>query len=83
VKTSGVGEVWSRPLAGGRRAVLLLNRGETPARITADWGDLDYPATIRAKLRDVWTHRDLPAAKGAFTATVEPHGVVMVIIDPV
>jgi alpha-galactosidase len=82
VRTVGQTEVWSRPLVGGRRAVLLLNRGETAAQITADWLDLDYPATIKAKLRDVWAHRDLPTAKGAFTATVQPHGVVMVIVDP-
>jgi len=82
VRTVGQTEVWSRPLGGGRRAMLLLNRGETAAQITADWLDLDYPPTIKAKLRDVWAHRDLPVAKGAFTATVQPHGVVMVTIDP-
>jgi alpha-galactosidase len=59
-----------------------LNRGETAAPITAAWLDLDYPATIKAKLRDVWTHRDLPTANGAFTAIVQPHGVVMVVVDP-
>jgi alpha-galactosidase len=82
VSVVGQTEVWSRPLTGGRRAVLLLNRGETAAQITAHWLDLDYPATIKAKLRDVWTHRDLPTAKGDFTTLVQPHGVVMVIVDP-
>ncbi len=82
VKTTGQAEVWSRPLAGGRRAVVLLNRGETAAQITANWLDLDYPSTTRAKLRDVWAHRSLPPETGAFTATVQPHGVVMVIVDP-
>jgi alpha-galactosidase len=76
-------EVWSRPLAGGGRAVVLFNRGETPADITVTWEHLHYPANLSARVRDLWAHRDLPRARGSFTArNVAPHGVRMVRIEP-
>jgi len=75
-------EVWVKPLAGGDRAVLLFNRGSTPAQITASWEQLGYPAKLKAKLRDLWAHRDLGTRAGSYSATVEPHGVVMVRVQP-
>jgi alpha-galactosidase len=75
-------EVWSKPLAGGGRAVLLFNRGEKRATIRADWAMLDYPAALGAAVRDLWAHRDLGAQRGGFEARVEPHGVVMLIVQP-
>lgn len=76
-------EIWARPLQGGGRAVVLFNRGETPADITVTWAQLHYPDHLSARVRDLWAHRDLPRARGAFTARrVAPHGVVMVRIQP-
>jgi alpha-galactosidase len=70
-------EVWVKPLAGGGRALLLFNRGDTPATIRATAEHLGYPANLRAKLRDLWAHKDLPRWSGSLEATVEPHGVAM------
>ena len=75
-------EVWVKPLSGGARAVLLFNRGEQPASFGFNWGQLGYPANLKAALRDLWEHRELGARSGAFTATVEPHGVVMLKVQP-
>jgi alpha-galactosidase len=75
-------EVWVKPLAGGARALLLFNRGTAPAEITATWEQLGYPPKLRAKVRDLWAHKDLKPVAGSFTATVEPHGVVMARIEP-
>lgn len=75
-------EVWVKPLSGGARALLLFNRGTAPAEITATWEQLGYPAKLRAKVRDLWAHKDLKPTAGSFTATVEPHGVVMVRVEP-
>ena len=82
VARDGDRETWMRPLAGGRRAVLLFNRGKTPARIAATWEELGYPPALRAKVRDLWTHRDLPVASGGLAADVAPHGVVMLVVTP-
>ncbi|RZJ97258.1 MAG: glycoside hydrolase family 27 protein [Brevundimonas sp.] len=73
-------EVWSRPLVGGGRAVILLNRGETAQTISVDWETLGLPAATRMSVRDLWAHRDLPAARGSFSAQVPSHGVVMVTL---
>ncbi|MBD8872154.1 glycoside hydrolase family 27 protein [Rhodanobacter sp. DHB23] len=74
-------EVWARPLKGGGRAVLLLNRGASAHAITVNWADLDLPASLRLKVRDLWTHRNLPDAHGSFTANVASHGVVMLRME--
>ena len=75
-------EVWVKPLTGGGRALLLLNRGETAADIEANWEQLGYPPGLRAHIRDLWAHRDLPEATGQFAARVAPHSVVMVRVQP-
>jgi alpha-galactosidase len=73
----GTSEVWVKPLAGGAKAVLLLNRGEAPAEIVASWAQLGMTPAARLRVRDLWQHRDLPRATGSVRATVAPHGVVM------
>lgn len=74
-------EVWARPLKGGGRAVVLLNRSKASHPITVTWEDLHLPSSLGLKVRDLWTHQDLPAAKGSFSAEVPSHGVAMVRLD--
>jgi alpha-galactosidase len=75
-------EVWSKPLSDGGRAVLLFNRGETPALIAADWMALDLPRSLRMQVRDLWTGQNLKPRSSRFEAEVKPHGVVMVRLKP-
>jgi alpha-galactosidase len=82
IKKDGDLEVWSKQLADGGRAVILLNRGAAPAKITANWTDIGYPATLAAQTRDLWAHKDLGAQTGAYSAEVPSHGVVMLHIKP-
>ncbi len=82
VRKDGDLEVWARPLKGGNRAVVLLNRGKTPAEITVNWEALDYPPSLTAAVRDLWQAKELPRATGKFSAMVEPHSVVMVTLKP-
>jgi alpha-galactosidase len=74
-------EVWSKPLAGGGRAVILFNRGETEQEITANWTGLDYPESRLASVRDLWAKKDLGKFTGKFSATVGAHGVEMVTVS--
>jgi alpha-galactosidase len=76
---SGETEIWTKPLAGGAKAVLLFNRGETPAVIRATASELGFAAR-RAKVRDLWAHKELGRWTGALSASVEPHGVAMFVI---
>jgi alpha-galactosidase len=75
-------EVWVKPLADGGRAVLLFNRGEEASTIRATAEQLDWPANTRAKVRDLWAHKDQPRWSGSLGARVEPHGVAMYRLEP-
>jgi alpha-galactosidase len=76
-------EVWARELAGGNRAVLLLNRGAAPADISFDWAELGYPAMLTATVHDMWKGADITKTSGAYTARQIPsHGVVVLSIKP-
>jgi len=74
-------QVWSKPLADGSRAVVLLNRSGLQTVIATSWRAIGL--TGSARVRDLWAHSDLGAFTGRFSATVPAHGVVMVRITPV
>jgi alpha-galactosidase len=75
VRDDGDAEVWTKPLADGGRAVILLNRGDAAAVVRATWSEIGLAATP-ASVRDLWTHTD--SAPGPhLEATVAPHGVEM------
>jgi len=76
VVKDGDREIWVKPLADGGRAVLLFNRGTQPVRIRATAEQVGL-AKGKARVRDLWAHKDLPRWSGAIEATVEPHGVAM------
>lgn len=78
------GECWAKPLAGGAVAAVLLNRGAGPANasVTCSWAELGLPASAAADVRDLWARQSLGPATGSFTASVPPHGCVMVTVTP-
>ena len=78
VLKDGDGEVWARPLYDGSRAVVLLNRGSAPRRISVSWQSLGYPADLLAQSRDLWTGTVSGPVRDGLSAVVAPHGVVMV-----
>jgi alpha-galactosidase len=82
VKKDGGLEVWSKQLANGGRAVVLLNRGATPAQISFDWTDIGYPNTILATVRDLWSKQSFANQKGRYAAQVNGHAAVMVTVMP-
>jgi alpha-galactosidase len=70
-------QVWMKPLRGGARAVALVNRTETPAKIAVEWTAIGLRPGAAA-VRDLWAHRGLGRRVSRFAAQVPPHGVVMV-----
>ena len=46
------------------------------------WLEIGYPASISAKVRDLWEHKELGSFTGSFKAKVASHAVVMVKILP-
>ncbi len=82
VARDGTSEVWVKQMADGGRTLLLWNRGEAPARITAEWTMLGLPAATKLKVRDLWAHKDLGRLSRRYSAEVAPHGVAMVRLQP-
>jgi len=71
-------EVWAKPLTPRKTAVVLLNTGEVSTDIYVDFEEISLEK--RCSVRDLWEHRDLGSFDERFSATVAPHGVVMVVI---
>lgn len=79
VAEEGPLEVWAKPLADGSYAVGLFNRGESANPVTLHFKDIGIQSA--AKLRDLWSHRDLGSFTGSYTATVPHHGAVMLKVQ--
>ena len=69
-------EVWIRHLEDGSCAVGMFNRSSKESEVTALWSDLGLSG--KQRVRDLWRQKDLGRFRNEFTATVAPHGVVMV-----
>ena len=82
VRKDGDLEVWARPLEGGSRAAVLLNRGASEKSITVNWSDLDYPGQMPAGVRDLWLHKEIGQFKDSFSTQVPPHSMVMITVKP-
>jgi alpha-galactosidase len=77
IRAEGGSEVWAKPLKQkGAVAVLLFNRGEAAADISASWDEVGLPSG-KAKVRDLWAHADRGVFTDSFKANVPSHGVVM------
>jgi len=70
-------QVWAKPLRDGSRAIALLNRSSSPARITASFARAGLRSDS-ADVRDLWSHADLGRFGREFATTVPGHGVVLV-----
>src|SRR5919204_3284387 len=67
-------EVWSRPLADGTHAVLLINRSDRPANVVARWDEvLGAKGSRRAHVRDLWERADVGERDGYDDRTLAPH----------
>ncbi|MEU6258026.1 glycoside hydrolase family 27 protein [Streptomyces sp. NPDC047043] len=73
VATDSVGDVYSKVLAGhGRRAVVLLNRSDQPARRTVQFADAGLGGPVQ--VRDLRARADRGAYTGSYTVEVPAHG---------
>lgn len=75
-------QVWVKPLADGSKAVALLNRSALAASMTVSWPRIGLREGQAAAVRDLWAHQDRGTGSGRWSATVAPHGVVMLRITP-
>ncbi len=76
VAQQGDGEVWSKPLADGSRALVLLNRSSDPLAITTTAAAAGLAPAASYSLRDLWTGARSVTA-GVVQESVPGHGAVM------
>jgi alpha-galactosidase len=80
VSSNGTLRVFAKDLDDGAKAVGLFNLGQEPVTGVANWTDLKLSGT--QLVRDLWRQKDLGRFDREFTATVAPHGVVLIKIQP-
>jgi alpha-galactosidase len=76
VREHGLAQIWVKPLAGGARAVAMLNRGSTELRIATTPRTIGMAHAHRYALENLWTHRTVTTT-GAIGARVAPHAAVL------
>lgn len=77
--TAGKQQVWRVQNADGSYTVALFNLDDSKAEVAVKWSDLGLGAN--AKVRDLWAQKDLGKVKEKFSATLEPHGSVLLRIS--
>ncbi|HEY5287680.1 MAG TPA: glycoside hydrolase family 27 protein [Solirubrobacteraceae bacterium] len=76
LSTSGSGQVWVKPLVDGSRAIALLNRGSSAARIETNAAAVGLPSSASYTMRNLWTH-GVSATSGAISAEVPGDSIVL------
>ncbi len=76
IQQQGAGQVWVKPLAGGGRAVALLNRGPTALSIVTSARAVGLPLARDYGLQDLWM-ATTRTTTGAIGALVPPHSAVL------
>jgi alpha-galactosidase len=74
-------EVWVKPLSDGSKALLFLNRGETPAFMTINVSAIGLHCSDQCKIRNLWQHKSY-TSEGLIRAKVPGHGVAMFRVWP-
>jgi len=79
VWAEGPTEIWAKPLSGGAKAVALFNRAPDPKSITLKLSEVGFGAN--AKMRDLWTGKDVTATNGSYTVLIPKHGTVLLKVS--
>jgi alpha-galactosidase len=78
---SGDLERWEKPLADGSVAVGMVNLSSVPVKGVIAARDLSLKGKP-SKARDLWAHQDVRFSEGEYSATIPPHGVLMLRVWP-
>ncbi|KAH9290096.1 hypothetical protein KI387_034213, partial [Taxus chinensis] len=74
VSKQGDLEVWAGPLSNKRVTVVLWNRSNSTASITAKWEDIGLSSKAGVQARDLWAHSYLPTTlQGSLSSSVDSH----------
>jgi alpha-galactosidase len=74
-------QLWVKPLAGGARAVLLVNTSDATQELSVGWSEAGLPEG-EAQVRDLWAHENLGRFTNSYAAEVPSHGCKFLKIVP-
>ena len=85
-------DYWAKPLAGGRWAIALLNRGDTRRAARIDWATADLNDALKSRqadfkktrfrLTNVWTGQAAGTTATPLERTIAPHDTLVFTLDP-
>jgi alpha-galactosidase len=75
--TNGQFQTWIKPLSDGSVAIGVVNLGTAAGRATITASELHLKGSV-VKARDLWIQRNVKFIHGVYTATVSPHGVLLI-----
>ncbi|KAK5583515.1 hypothetical protein RB653_005111 [Dictyostelium firmibasis] len=75
-------EVYQRTLINDSYAIAMFNRGDVQSDITITSDMLNLTNHQNFNIRDLWSHTDNGTFSDTFTASVEPHGTIMIKLSP-
>ncbi len=81
LSSSSDAQVWVKPLAGGARAVALLNRGGAPVRISTSTAALALAFAPPYRVSNLWSGA-VSEATGELSAEVPPQSTVLLRVAP-
>jgi alpha-galactosidase len=77
LKGDSVTQVWIKPMSNRGRAVVLLNRSDSPQTMNISNAEIGLTGD-HLRWRDVWQH--VTSTGHLMAAMVAPHGVVMIVV---
>lgn len=77
---NGNTEVWTKPMANGSVAVVLLNRGSSTATVSTTASQIGLGSANSYSVRDLWAHTT-GTSSGTISASVPAHGAAMYIVS--
>jgi alpha-galactosidase len=80
VRQTGEEVVFSKPMEDGSVAVGLFNLAADSRTLTVKWSEFEFEG--KARVRDLWRHRDVGVFEGAYSAKLGRHDVTLVRLFP-
>lgn len=71
----GGGQVWSKNLFAGNKAVILYNNHSAPTTVSVAWPQLGWNSTTQVVVRDLWQRQTLGTFQSGYNATLAAHDV--------
>jgi alpha-galactosidase len=77
---NGNTEVWTKPMANGSVAVVLLNRNSSTATVSTSASQIGLGSASSYSVRDLWAHTT-SSTSGTISASVPAHGAAMYVVS--